>query len=147
MARLSQSLGFGRDVLTALGIGIVILSMLMLLSTLASSLAARRYDLAVLRVLGASPQTLSSTVIAEGLLLSGIGSVVGLIAGHIMAYGMASMIHSLSGIVLPVTLLAPQPQDTGFLAIGMAAGLLAGLVPALSAARTDIAGLLARGRT
>lgn len=146
MTRLSQSLGFGRDVLTALGIGIVILSMLMLLSTLASSLTARRYDLAVLRVLGASPQTLASTVIAEGLLLSGIGSVVGLIVGHIMAYGMASMIGSLSGIVLPVTLLAPQPQDTGFLAIGMTAGLLAGLVPALSAARTDIAGLLARGR-
>ena len=69
MTRLSQSLGFGRDVLTALGIGIVALSALMLLSTLASSLAARRYDLAVLRVLGASPAALATTIIAEGLAL------------------------------------------------------------------------------
>ena len=146
MARLSRSLGFGRDVLTALGIGIVVISMLMLLSTLASSLTARRYDLAVLRVLGASPQRLSSTVIAEGLALSGAGSVMGLIAGHLVAYGMTSMISSLSGIASPVTLLAPQPWDAGFLAIGLGAGLVAGLVPAASAARTDIAGLLARGR-
>ncbi len=146
MARLSRSLGFGRDVLTALGIGIVILSMLMLLSTLASSLTARRYDLAVLRVLGASPVKLSATVIAEGLLLSGIGSVAGIIAGHSIAYVMASMIGSLSGVVLPVTLLAPQPWDAAFLMIGLGAGLVAGLVPALSAAQTDIAGLLARGR-
>ncbi len=146
MARLSQSLGIGRDVLTALGIGIVILSTLMLLSALASSLTARRYDLAVLRVLGASPIKLSSTVIAEGLFLSGVGSVLGLVAGHIMAYVMAAEIGSLKGVVLPVTLLAPQPWDAGFLAIGLGAGLLAGLVPALSAAQTDIAGLLARGR-
>jgi len=146
MARLSRSLGFGRDVLTALGIGIVVISMLMLLSTLASSLTARRYDLAVLRVLGASPQRLSSTVVAEGLVLSGAGSVMGLIAGHLVAYGMTSMISSLSGIASPVTLLAPQPWDAGFLAIGLGAGLVAGLVPAASAARTDIAGLLARGR-
>ncbi len=146
MARLSQSLGFGRDVVTALGVGIVILSMLMLLSTLASSLTARRYDLAVLRVLGASPQKLSSTVIAEGLLLSGIGSVMGLIAGHGTAYVLASMIGSLNGVVLPITLLAPQAGDTGLLVMGLGAGLLAALVPALSAAQTDIAGLLARGR-
>ena len=146
MARLSQSLGFGRDVLTSLGIGVVVLSILMLLSTLASSLTTRRYDLAVLRVLGASPQKLASTVIAEGLLLSGVGAVLGLLIGHIMAYVMATMIGSLNGIVLPIMLLAPQPWDVGFLAIGLGAGLLAGMVPAVSAARTDIAGLLARGR-
>ena len=71
---------------------------------------------------------------------------MGLIAGHIIAYVIASMIGSLSGLVLPVTLLAPQQWDAGFLVIGLGAGLVAGLVPALSAAQTDIAGLLARGR-
>jgi putative ABC transport system permease protein len=118
----------------------------MLLSTLASSLTARRYDLAVLRVLGASPVKLSATVIVEGLLLSGIGSIAGLIVGHSIAYIIASTIGSLSGVVLPVTLLAPQPWDAAILMIGLGAGLVAGLVPALSAAQTDIAGLLARGR-
>ena len=146
MTRLSQSLGMGRDVLTALGIGIVVLSTLMLLSTLASSLTARRYDLAVLRVLGASPATLSTTVIAEGLALSGIGAVIGLVAGHVIAAAIAASVPSLQGILLPASLLRPQAIDVAFLAVGLGAGLLAGIVPACAAARTDIAGLLARGR-
>ena len=146
MARLSQNMGLGRDVLTALGVGVVVLSILMLLSTLASSLTARRYDLAVLRVLGASPGTLSLTVIAEGVGLSVAGSILGLLAGHAVAYAVACTVPSLRGVVLPGALLAPQEFDAALLGIGLAAGLLAGLVPAFAAARTDIAVLLAKGR-
>lgn len=146
MARLSQNLGFGRDVLTALGIGVVILSMLMLLSSLASGLSARRYDLAVLRVLGASPGMLFTTVIAEGLILGAAGTAAGLVAGHIIAFAIAASVPSLAGIVPPAPLLYPQSLDAACLALGLGAGLLAGLVPALSAKRTDIAGLLAKGR-
>jgi putative ABC transport system permease protein len=146
MTRLSQSLGFGRDLLTALGAGFIALSALMLLSSLASSLSARRYDLGVLRVLGASPLTLSATVIAEGMMLSAAGTVTGVAAGHALAYIVASSIESLQGLVLPQAMLTPQPMDAGLLVMGLGTGLLAGLVPALSAARTDIAGILARGR-
>ena len=146
MARLAQSLGFGRDVLTALAIAIVVLSILMLLSTLASSLTARRYDLAILRVLGASPIVLSVTVMAEGLTLSAVGAVIGLIVGHLMAYITAMSVPSLRGLILPTSLLQPQLADLYFLSIGLSAGLLAGLLPAFAAARTDIAGLLAKGR-
>ena len=144
MTRLAQSLGMGRDVLTVLGAGFIILSALMLLSTLASSLTARRYDLGVLRVLGASPQMLSGTVMAEGLILSGIGAVTGIVVGHALAF--ATCVNSLSGVVLPAAFLVPQVMDVDFLLIGLSAGLVAGLVPALSAGRTDIAALLARGR-
>ncbi len=146
MTRLAQSLGIGRDVLTVLGAGFIILSALMLLSTLASSLTARRYDLGVLRVLGASPQMLSGTVMAEGLILSGAGAVTGIITGHALAFAIAGSVNSLSGVVMPTELLALQPMDGAFLLIGLGAGLVAGLVPALSAGRTDIAALLARGR-
>ena len=146
MTRLAQSLGIGRDVLTVLGAGFILLSALMLLSTLASSLTARRYDLGVLRVLGASPQMLSCTVMAEGLILSGIGTLTGIVAGHGLAFVIASCVNSLSGVVLPAAFLVPQEIDVYFLLIGLGAGLVAGLVPALSAGRTDIAALLARGR-
>ena len=146
MTRLAESLGMGRDVLTVLGAGFIVLSALMLLSTLASSLTARRYDLGVLRVLGASPQMLSGTVMAEGLILSGIGALTGIMAGHAIAFTIATCVGSLSGMVLPAAFLVPQAMDAGFLLIGLIAGLIAGLVPALSAGRTDIAALLARGR-
>jgi len=146
MARLSQTLGFGRDVLVALSIGIVVLSVLMLLSSLASSLTSRRYDLAVLRVLGASPLMLSSTVMAEGLLLSVGGSLIGLILGHGLAYAIAVVVPSLKGLIFPLALLIPGPLDAALILVGLTAGIMAGLVPSISAARTDIAGLLARGR-
>jgi putative ABC transport system permease protein len=146
MTRLASSLGIGREVLTVLGIGFIALSALMLLSTLASSLTARRYDLGVLRVLGASPLMLSGTVMAEGLILSGIGAVTGIVTGHALAFAIADNVNSLRGVVLPETFLAPQAMDGIFLLIGLSAGLIAGLVPAFSAGRTDIAALLARGR-
>ena len=146
MTRLSASLGIGRDMLVILGIGIVALSALILLSALASNLMARRYDLAVMRVLGASPGTLFGTVISEGLILSGLGTLAGIIAGHAAAYIAAMRIDTLRGIVLPESLLLPQAADFGFLLLGIASGLMAGFIPALSAARTDIAGLLAKGR-
>jgi len=146
MARFTKSLGIGRKLIVVLGAGFVILSALMLLASLASGLALRRYDLAVLRVLGASPRRLSATVIAEGLLLSGAGAIAGVVLGHLIAYAAVLSIDSLRGVVLPGSLLVPVPMDAGFLAVGLMAGLLASFVPSFAAARTDIAGLLARGR-
>lgn len=146
MTRLASSIGFGRDMLTALGGGFVALSALMLLSALASSLAARRYDLGVLRVLGGSPATLFMTVLAEGLALSVCGAVAGIVFGHALAFAAVSCVQSLNGVALPGAFLKPQAVDALLLLIGLGTGLAAGLVPALSAGRMDIAELLARGR-
>jgi putative ABC transport system permease protein len=146
LTRFSETMGFGRDVLTVLGAGFIVLSALVLLSTLAASLAARRYDLGVMRVLGASPERLFATVIAEAMILGGTGTIAGLLAGHILAWAVAINISSLRGLTIPNSLLIPGALDAGLLILGLGTGLLAALIPALSAARTDIAGLLARGR-
>lgn len=146
MTRLAESIGLGRDLLLALGAGFVILSSLMLLSVLTSSLSARRYDLGVLRVLGGSPWTLFTTVMAEGVVLSSLGAVLGLVAGHALALTATSCIQSLNSVVLPGALLELQALDGILLLIGAGAGLVAGLAPALAVGRMDIAELLARGR-
>jgi len=146
MTRLAQRMGFGRDVLTALGAAFIGLSALMLLSSLSASLAARRYDLGVMRVLGASPAMLATTVVAEGMILSGAGTLFGIIAGHGFAYAVASGVKSLQGLVLPQAFLAFSAADLSILAVGLFVGFAAGIVPAVSAGRTDIAALLARGR-
>lgn len=83
---------------------------------------------------------------AEGLFLSGLGALLGIAAGHLLAFAVASGIASLKGLVLPSMFLSPRPADAEFLLLGLGVGMLAGLAPALLAARTDIAGLLARGR-
>jgi putative ABC transport system permease protein len=146
VARLASMMGMGRDVLGVLGLGFIALSGLMLLSALASGLAARRYDLGVLRVLGASPAALFATVMCEGAALSLAGTAAGIVLGHLAAYTVAVQVESLRGIVLPATLLQLSSLDALLLALGAGVGITAGVVPALSAARTDIAALLARGR-
>ena len=145
MARLTKSLGIGKTLILALGVGFVVLSALILLASLASSLAVRRYDLAVLRVLGASPGKLLLTVVAEAVLLSGVGTVIGLAVGHGVGYIAALNIDTLQGIVLPETFLQVHVLDGVFLLLGLVIGITASLIPAISAARTDIAGLLAKG--
>lgn len=146
MARFTKSLGIGRQLVVALGAGFVLLAGVMLWATLSSGLALRRYDLAVLRVLGATPRRLAATVLAEAFLIAGFGAVVGVVCGHLVAYGTVLSIDSLQGIVLPHAVLQPQIMDAGFILIGLLAGLLASLAPSLTAARTDIAALLAKGR-
>jgi putative ABC transport system permease protein len=145
MARLTKSLGIGKTLILALGVGFVALSALILLASLASSLAVRRYDLAVLRVLGASPGKLLLTVVAEAVLLSGVGTVIGLGVGHGVGYIAALNIDTLQGIGLPETFLQVHALDGVLLILGLMIGVIASLIPAISAARTDIAGLLAKG--
>lgn len=146
MARFIKSLGIGRQLIVIAGVAFVVLSALILWATLSSGLALRRYDLAVLRVLGASPWQLSGTVIAEATLISGTGAVIGVILGHLVTLSTILSIESLNGLVLAENILMPQLMDAGFIVLGLLAGICASIVPSLSAGRTDVAELLSRGR-
>ena len=81
-ARLFSILGVGVDVLrgfagvlyTDIGTKIFI--------ALYNSLKERRYDLAIMRAMGARRRLLLLAIIFEGSLLSVLGSVLGLMMGH-----------------------------------------------------------------
>ena len=45
----------------------------------------RRYDLAVMRTLGASRRQLFAQPLLEGLLLAGAGALLGIVLGHAVA--------------------------------------------------------------
>lgn len=146
ITRLAQNLGIGRDLMLSAGIVFVGLSVLMLLSSLISSLSLRKYDLAVLRVLGARPRMLFSVVMAEGIILALAGTIIGILAGHGMAFFAVSELKNLNGIIAPSSMLSPGINDVIFAGLGLLAGVFAAMVPAFLAAKTDIAGILARGR-
>lgn len=145
MTKLAKNLGVGRDILTLLGTAILVLSALMLFSTLASSLSERRYDMAVLRILGASPARLFSLLATEGLLIALCGTLVGLVLGHGIAYGLTGVLGSFEGLVLPAQFLRPQFSDAALLGTGLGIGVLALFPVAVSAAKTDILRLLVKG--
>ncbi len=84
MARLVELVGFGSDTLLLFGVLLVVVSLISVFIALLNSIRERRYDLAVFRTLGASHNTLFKLVLIEGLFIALIGSLVGLITGHII---------------------------------------------------------------
>ncbi len=145
MSRLSKNLGLGENLVLALSGGIALLSLLMLFFSLAWGLSTRQYDLAVIRVLGASRGRVFATVMLEGMVIGGGGALLGVIMGHLLAYAVAVNMNTLQGFVIASDLLVAHTQDALLILFGLIVGGLAALLPALSAVRLDISSLLARG--
>ncbi|PZP55140.1 MAG: ABC transporter permease [Micavibrio aeruginosavorus] len=146
MVKLSQSLGVGKNALIGIGYGVMGLSFLMLLSTLMASLSARKYDLAILRVMGASRFILSSIIIAESLMLTIAGSAIGILAGHLISAVIGFSVSGFENITMPLHLLFPSIIDIKIIMLAVAAGLIASVAPAILARRTDIASILSTGK-
>lgn len=142
-ARLMRLIGVGRDVLNAFAGLLVAASAAALLAALYATLRTRRYDVAVMRMLGASRGTIFSTLILESLLLTSLGALLGIGLGHLLAAGLGAWLAA-----------AGQPTISGavwvwseawLLPLAWFIGVVAALIPALQAARLDVAPVLARG--
>ena len=142
-ARLFSIIGVGIDVLRGFALVLVFSAALSVFIALYNALEERRYDLAIMRTLGASPAQLMALLMGEGMLLAGVGGVCGIALGHAFAEitGMAMRAAQQGSI----TGLMWLPEEFIVLALAVAVGALAALVPAWRAYRTDIAGTLARG--
>jgi putative ABC transport system permease protein len=96
---------------------------------LAHGVAERRQEIAVRLALGARPSHVSGLVLLEGLAAVAVGLAVGLLAAAVLSRFLGRLLHE----VKPV-----DPATYGAVALGLSAvALLAGLVPALGATRTD----------
>jgi putative ABC transport system permease protein len=142
-ARLFTIIGVGVDVLRGFALVLIFSAGLSVFIALYNALEERRYDLAVMRALGASPRKLMALLLFEGLLLALIGAALGIVLGHALT--------ELLGFALRR---AHQPEVTGWIwypdelwliVVAVGVGAFAALLPAWRAYRTDIAGTLARG--
>ena len=136
MNRLYSMMGVGTDALRNLALIIVIVSGLSIFISLFSSLKDRKYELALMRVMGASRSYLFFLIILEGLLFAILGYLLGLLLSH---GGMAL----LSGYLEE----AYQYEFSGWrffkeelwlLGGSLVIGFVAALIPAFQAYRTDI---------
>lgn len=143
VARLRGLMGTGTEALRVLAYVIVAVSGLSVFIALYGSLRERRYELALMRVMGASPGVLFRHIVLEGLILAGVGACAGLVLGHAGMAALAAAMRSGYGYGLTGARLLPEEVlvFTGALAIGLAASLL----PAWQARRTEIGDTLAEG--
>ena len=143
LARLAVLLGVGADVVRAFGALLMAVALLGVFVTLYSAIRDRAYDLAMMRTLGATRGTLVAHVLVEGLLIALAGTLVGLALGHAAAEVVGQMLAERQGLRL--TGWAWMPGETGLVLAALATGIVAALVPAWQAYRTDLARVLAEG--
>ena len=100
----------------------------------------RRADLAMLRMLGASPAKVAALLLAEALWLAALATALGLAAGHGLAALVGFALQAQQSLPLSGAVWVPAEAWIPVAAL-LTAGVAA-LIPALSAYRVDVAQLL-----
>jgi putative ABC transport system permease protein len=140
-ARLFSILGVGVDILKAFAYVLIFISGLSIFIALYNSLKERRYDMAIMRSMGASRGKLVTAILMEGGILTLFGAVIGLAMGHFALLMMGNLIEEtqkagISGLVF-------YSEEWIILVGSLLLGLLCAIIPAVQAYRTDISKVLA----
>jgi len=137
MSRLFELLGVGISLLQGLAIALVVIAGLSIFIALYNSLKERKYDLAILRTLGASRGQLVGLVFLEGISLTTMGAIFGIAFGHgFLALIVELTSQELVSLVDPWVFLTEELLIFGY---ALAVGIVASLIPAWSAYQTSIA--------
>ena len=142
-ARLFRMLGVGVEVLRAFGLVLVIAAGLSVFIALTNALEERRYDLAVMRMLGASRVKLMGLLLIEAIALSAAGAVLGLALGHVLMEVLGAALRAAQQV--PVTGWTWAPAELWLMVLALGVGILAALLPAWRASRAEVAPVLAEG--
>lgn len=137
MSRLFELLGVGISLLKGLALALVVIAGLSIFIALYNSLKERKYDLAILRTLGASRGQLVALVFLEGISLTILGAIFGIAFGHgFLALIVEFTSQEVVSLVNPWIFLLEEGLIFGY---ALAVGIIASLIPAWSAYQTSIA--------
>tara|TARA_B100001142_G_scaffold131073_2_gene132675 strand:+ start:3089 stop:4354 length:1266 start_codon:yes stop_codon:yes gene_type:complete len=138
--RLTNLLGFGVQTINLIAFIIILVSGLSIFISLYNSLKKRRYELALIRVHGATKLQLIRLVFLEGLVLSFLGTIFGLLISRITLFiipllaNQKQMLNSFE-----FTLIA---NEVWLVLIALFVGLLASVIPAILTYKINIPKIL-----
>ncbi|WP_288017140.1 ABC transporter permease [Blastomonas sp.] len=107
-----------------------------------SATRAREGDLALLRVMGATPGAVFGTILVEGLLIAAIGAAGGIALAHAAMAAASSAFPTISE--LGISALRFLPGEAVILGAALTIGLVAAAIPAIRIFRVDLAETLAK---
>ena len=140
MADLFSKISWFDKVLTLVSYLVALVATASILASIYNSMNERRREIAILRALGARRRIIFGAIILEAAAISALGMLVAFVFYWAIMTGAAAVIRAQTGIVLDpfkfnlVMLWAPAAL--------IALGAFAGVVPAVKAYRTDVAGHL-----
>ena len=139
-ARLFTVFGIGLDLVRAFAGVLVAASVLLLFVALAQALEERRYDLAILRALGARRRDLVFVLMAESVTLALAGALLGVAIGHLAAASIGAWLPAAAPLAAAGW--RPSPQEGVVVALALAGGILAACWPAWRVSKLDVAATL-----
>lgn len=140
--RLFSLLGIGVNMIKSFAYIIIVIAGLSIFISLYNALKDRKYDLAIMRSLGASKAKLFIHVIFEGILITVLGGLLGFVLGHGLVEVLVSYYEKSEEIGITGMVIVNNELSVLLLSVGV--GVLAALIPAFNAYRTDISKVLAQ---
>ncbi len=114
----------------------VLVAVIGIVNTMSLSILERRRELGLLRVIGMVDRRVQKMVRLESVLISAVGTIVGMLLGTVVGIGLIAAIGRLSdagiSLSIPWTLMAI------ILVLGVLLGLAASLIPARSSTKLDV---------
>jgi len=141
--RVRDMMGTGTDMLRLLAAAIIFVSAISLFISLFSSLRGRKYELAILRVMGGSRTTLFALIILEGLILAVLGYLLGILLGHLGVGVLGGQLEATYKYRFSPWLWLKE--EYLILAVLLVLSFVASLLPAIKASRTPISETLSEG--
>ena len=140
ITRLLRMVGVGTDVLRGFAAVLLLTASLSVFIALWNAVRERRADLAMLRMLGASPARVAGLLVCEAVWLAVLASVLGLAAGHLLTGLLGFFLQAEKSLYLTAWLWVDEEVWVPVLALAVA--VLAALLPAWSAYRVEVGQLL-----
>ncbi|HYL31206.1 MAG TPA: FtsX-like permease family protein [Gemmatimonadales bacterium] len=138
-----ERLVYFRQLSYILGTVSLIVTVLLVATLLTITVSERLGEIATLRAVGVPRARIVRQVLAEGLALTSIGTVIGIGLGIATARRLDAILTSFPGLPAALSFFVPEPRSLALAgAILLVAGSVAGLYPAWLAARAPIAATL-----
>ncbi|WP_339903559.1 FtsX-like permease family protein [uncultured Cyclobacterium sp.] len=142
ITRLFELLGIGVTVIKGLALLIIIIAGLGIFIALYNSLKERKYDLAVMRAIGAAKSQLFLLILLEGVILTLLGAIGGLVLGHFFLFFI--VITYEEGLVSGFNAIMFVDKEWWIIVYALIVGIGASIIPAWNAYKGDIAGQLSK---
>ena len=140
--RLFSLMGIGVNMIKSFAYIIIVIAGLSIFISLYNALKDRKYDLAIMRSMGASKVKLFVHVIFEGIIITTIGGLFGFLLGHGLVEILIGLYEKSDAIGISGMVLVKGEFYVLLISVGV--GVLASLLPAISAYKTDISKVLAQ---
>ncbi len=139
-ARLFTLIGTGIEVMTLLGIVIIVISAVSVFIALINSLKERKYELAILRSIGAGRFQLFLLVLIEGFFLT----VAGVLLGFGLSHGGFLLLGQFVETINITGLFFVEEEIAVFVG-ALTVGIISAIIPAMMAYKANISSTLAKG--